>query len=173
MLAGLNYMQALALGVYVMLGERNAASQRIWALKHVRSDLAHAQVFAPGEDYALPRAVSELELLSPEHCLQRMREQVQGGMRLWATGSALARHEAFTALPGLAYCVPARLWGPSPEDLLLLARHAEYDHKDIEALYARPCDAMENLESIASRRGEDPASTRKHLEALLAASPEQ
>jgi tRNA threonylcarbamoyl adenosine modification protein YeaZ len=171
-LAGLDYMQALALGVRVF-GEENAAARRIWVLKHARRDLTLAQVFAPGGGEVLPRAVSELELLTPEHCLQRMREQAQGGMRLWATGSALARHEAFAALSGLACCVPARHWRPLPEDLLLLARHAEYSRRDIEALYVRPCDAVENLDNIAARRGEDPALVRARLESLLAVRPEQ
>jgi tRNA threonylcarbamoyl adenosine modification protein YeaZ len=172
LLAGLDYMQALALGVRV-LEEENAASQRIWVLKHARRDLALAQVFAPGGHDALPRAVSALELLKPAHCLQRMREQAQDGMRLWALGSALARHAEFAALPGLASCVPERFWRPSPEALLRLAHHAEYGRQDIEALYAQTCDAVENLESAAARRGEDPASARARLESLLAAPPGQ
>jgi hypothetical protein len=60
-----------------------------------------------------------------------------------------------------------------PEDLLLLAEHAEYDRRDIEALYARSCDAVENLESIVSRRGEEPAQAKARLESLLAVRPEQ
>jgi hypothetical protein len=51
--------------------------------------------------------------------------------------------------------------------LLLLAQHAEYGRRDIEARYARPCDAVENLESAASRRGET-ASAKARLESLLA-----
>jgi hypothetical protein len=90
-------------------------------------------------------------------------------MRLWAMGSALARHAEFSALSGLASCVPARFRGPAPEDLLLLAQHAEYGRRDIEALYARPCDAVENLESAAARRGENPASVKARLESLLTA----
>jgi tRNA threonylcarbamoyl adenosine modification protein YeaZ len=171
LLAGLDYMQALALGVRDM-GE-DAALRRIWVLRHARRDAALVQVFAPGRDEALPLAVSGLELLHPERCLQRMREQARDGVRLWALGSALARHAEFAALPGLARCVPARFSCPSPEDLLLLARHAEYGRRDIEALYVRPCDAAENLESIAARRGEDPASAKARLESLLAADPGQ
>ena len=173
LLAGLNYMQALAAGAGIFLQEGNAASQRIWVLTHARRDAAHAQVFAPGRDELLPHAVSELEVLSPNQCLQRMREQSQDGLRLWATGSALARHAEFTALPGTVSWMPARCWEPSPEDLLLLAQHAEYSRQDIEALYVRPCDAMENLDSIASRRGENPAQAKARLESLLAAQPEQ
>jgi len=148
LLAGLDYMQALAVGVRVVEAE-NAAT-RIWVLQHARRDLALAQVFTPGLGEALPRAVSELELLKPEHCLQRMREQVRDGMRLWALGSALARQAEFSALSALSgqlSCLPAR--SPAPEDLLLLARHAEYGHRDIEALYARPCDAAATLANAA------------------------
>ena len=170
LLAGLDYMQALALGTRVVW--EDAALQRIWVLQHARRDVALAQVFAPGRDETLPCAVSELELLTPEHCLQRMREQALRGMRLWALGSALARHAAFAKLPKLARYVPARFPQPLPEDLLLLARHAEYGRRDIEALYVRPCDAVENLDGIAARRGEDPALTRSRLELLLAARPE-
>jgi len=171
LLAGLDAMQALALGVRVLLEAQklDAASQRIWVLQHARRDLALAQVFVPGQDDALPRAVSERELLAPEQCLQRMREQAQSGLRLWALGSALERHAVLTAaLPGLASCAPVRFRGPSPDDLLLLAQHAEYSHRDIEALYVRPCDAVENLDKIAVRQGEDPALVKARLESLLA-----
>jgi len=173
LLAGLDYMQALALGARFFLEEQNAASQCIWVLKHASRDAALAQVFMPEWGDVPPRAISDLELLSPQRCLQRMREQAQDGMRLWATGSALARHAEFAVLPGLAFCIPARFWVPAPEDLLLLARHAEYGRRDIDALYVRPCDAAENLEAIVSRRGEDPASARARFEAILAARPEQ
>ena len=174
LLAGLEHMQAVAaaVGVCVLREEENAASQRIWVLTHARRDVAHAQVFAPEQGEALPQAVSELALMRPEQCLQRMREQVQAGMRLWAAGSALARHADFADLSGLARLAPARFWKASPEDLLLLARHAEYSRRDIEALYVRPCDAVENLESLAARRGEYPASARARLAALLAARQE-
>jgi tRNA threonylcarbamoyl adenosine modification protein YeaZ len=173
LLAGLDAMQALALGMRVFLEAQNldAASQRIWVLQHARRDLALAQAFAPGQDEALPRPVSEPALLTPEQCLQGMREQARNGMRLWALGSALERHAAFTALPGLASCAPARLRGPSPDDLLLLAQHAEYSHRDIEALYVRPCDAVDNLEQHAARQGENPALVRARLESLLATDP--
>jgi len=175
LLAGLDAMQALALGVRVFLEDQNAdpASQRIWVLQYARHDVALAQVFAPGRDNALPCAVSERELLTPEQCLQRMRGQAQSGMRLWALGSALGRHAAFTDLPEVASCAPARLWRPSPDDLLLLAQHAEYSRQDIEALYIRPCDAVENLEKLAARQGNDPALAKARLESLLAASPEK
>jgi tRNA A37 threonylcarbamoyladenosine modification protein TsaB len=158
-------MQALALGARACCAEERDA--RIWVLTHARRDLALAQVFAPCRDDALPRAVSDLELLTPEQCLHRMRDAARAGMPLWALGSALARHAEFADLSGLA-CRIARCPGPSPEDLLLLARHAAYGRRDIEPLYARPCDAVENLASLAARRGEDPASARARLEALLA-----
>jgi len=174
LLAGLDYMQALALGVPAFMADRNGAAQRIWVLTHARRDVAHVQVFAPGrDDDALPRAVSELELLSPQHCLQRMGEQAQGGMRLWALGSALARHEEFAALPvSLVSCMPARFWKPLPEALLLLAQRASYSHRDIDPLYVQPCDAVANLENIATRRGENPTAAKARLESLLATPPE-
>ena len=165
LLAGLDYMQALALGARACCAEERDA--RIWVLTYARRDLALAQVFAPDRDEALPRAVSGLELLTPEQCLHRMRDAARAGVPLWALGSALARHAEFADLSGPA-CRIARCRGPSPEDLLLLARHAEYGRHDIEPLYARPCDAVENLASIAARRGEDPASARARLESLLA-----
>ncbi|MDR0465934.1 MAG: tRNA (adenosine(37)-N6)-threonylcarbamoyltransferase complex dimerization subunit type 1 TsaB [Deltaproteobacteria bacterium] len=148
--AGLDYMQALALGVRIS-GDENAALQRIWILMHARRDLALAQVFTQERNHALPRALSGPELLKPEHCMRRMREQAQDGMRLWALGSALERHAEFVNLPRLASCAPARCGGLPPEDLLLLARHAEYSRKDMEALYARPCDAADSLEKAAKK----------------------
>ncbi|MDD4702518.1 MAG: tRNA (adenosine(37)-N6)-threonylcarbamoyltransferase complex dimerization subunit type 1 TsaB, partial [Desulfovibrio sp.] len=42
---------------------------------------------------------------------------------------------------------------PDINALCLLARHGDYADEDIEPLYVRPCDAVENLPQLAPRQG--------------------
>jgi len=45
--------------------------------------------------------------------------------------------------------------------------------EDIEPMYLRPCDAVDNLSSIAAKRGDDPAQAHAELRRLLNVSPER
>jgi len=65
-----------------------------------------------------------------------------------------------------ATVLPPRFDHPAPETLLTLAHTATYGHDPVEPLYIRPCDAEENLDSIASAKGLDPAAARAELERL-------
>ncbi len=40
-------------------------------------------------------------------------------------------------------------------------------------MYLRPCDAVDNLSSIAAKRGDDPAQAHAELRRLLNVSPER
>ena len=60
---------------------------------------------------------------------------------------------------------------PSPGSLCLLARHADYFDEDLEPLYVRPCDAVENLPQIAEKMNRDPQETAADLERMLQRLP--
>jgi hypothetical protein len=112
-------------------------------------------------------AASEPELLSPEACAERLREE-KGPEPLLAGGAARTETPFGAALHALLPNLRRLpVYSPAPEDMLLLARHAEYGKTDIEAFYARPCDAVANLADIAAKRGDDPAEAHRRLEDLL------
>ena len=68
-------------------------------------------------------------------------------------------------------CLPACIHA-STEALCLLARHGDYAPEDIEPLYVRPCDAVENLPELSRRQGLDGAATLAELERLLHLPPQ-
>ena len=61
---------------------------------------------------------------------------------------------------------------PSVEALMLLGRHGDYFPKDVEPLYVRPCDAVENLPSLAERMGMDAGEAVEELQDKLGRRPE-
>ena len=65
-----------------------------------------------------------------------------------------------------------RLIQPTQEALCLLARHGDYFAADVEPLYVRPCDAVENLPELSRRQGLDGAATLAELERLLHLPPQ-
>ena len=68
--------------------------------------------------------------------------------------------------------VMPELVDPDAAALALLARHGDYFPQDVEPLYVRPCDAVENLGAIAARQGMDGARAVAELEGLLGRRPE-
>lgn len=176
--AGIDYMQLTAQGALASVsGGLARSAPRIHVLTHARHDQAHARIFTADQADMPVRPVSELELLGPESCLERLRADLSQGLDVAIAGSAFRRNElfrerldaVFADLPGRLLRVPCR--APAPQDMLLLARHAAYGVEDIEPLYLRPCDAVENLAVCAERRGDDPAAARRRLEDLLNAPP--
>jgi tRNA threonylcarbamoyl adenosine modification protein YeaZ len=181
LLAGLDYMQALAQGVVFFHGAaRTGRPRHIHVLTHARRDLVHARLFAAAEPNGvfqedaprvpIVRPLSELAVLSPENCARRVEDDLANGAEVAAAGGAWTRHERLASLLGRLGCPPPRRH-PSAEDLLALALRAEYGREDIEACYARPCDAEANLGKTALRQGEDPVSAEERLNALLRRHP--
>jgi tRNA threonylcarbamoyl adenosine modification protein YeaZ len=199
LLAGIDYMQALAQDAALFPGAARADRPRhIHVLTHARRDLVHARLFAAADadvrgDIArraendaprsgdvsetghglftpIVRPLSELAVLSPESCARRVEDALSSGARVTAAGGAWTLHERLASLLERLDCPPPRR-NPSAEALLALALHAEYGTKDIEACYARPCDAEANLGKTALRRGEDPVRAEERLKALLRGDP--
>ena len=75
--------------------------------------------------------------------------------------------ESLSAVTCLPACIHA-----STGALCLLARHGDYAPEDIEPLYVRPCDAVDNLPDLARRQGRDSDAATAELERLLHLAPD-
>ena len=64
-----------------------------------------------------------------------------------------------------------RLVFPDTASLCLLARHGDYFDADVEPLYVRPCDAVENLPQLAPRMGMTGEYAVAALDTMLERSP--
>ncbi len=177
-LAGIDYMGLLAFGARDML----APGDVLWVFTHARRDLLHCRGF----NHKL-EPISEIELISPEEAAGRVDGgaasttgsdgsavraaasslAVSGG-EVFILGSGLARQRDFFAarLPQARF-LPERLNNPHPADLFILAEKASYGQADIDPLYIRPCDAVENLTHISLKAGRDPEQDRAELDLLL------
>lgn len=185
-LAGLDYMQALATSAVQRRGLLYGAP--VWVLTHARRNLVHCQPFLSYGQQIPAQPLAAAELCPPVEALRRLRdsaglplpESVQG-RRAWVCGSGLARNAGvFADVPGMRMIRIApdapvmalpELRQPSVEALRLLARHGDYFDRDVEPLYVRPCDAVENLPQIAPRLGLDVAGTLAALDRKLARAP--
>ena len=180
--AALDYMQALACaGQRVSSpsspygraygGHRDSSTVAgptgwIWTITHARRDLVHCQNFER-QDSGIPRPLSDVDLCSPEEAAQRMSLSPAGSVML---GSGVVRNanalgSCFRHVQSLRETVP------QARDLWLLAQEASYDAADIEPLYVRPCDAVDNLSHIAEKQGMEPDLAHARLTQLLNTPP--
>ena len=180
-LAGLDYMQALATSAVMARGMLWGG--QVHVLTHARRNLVHYQPFMAYGPVIPAYATAEVRLLPPAEALEAVNAAVadrtghepansRAGLPL-ICGSALARNALFAPLDerhDLA-ALP-RLIQPTQEALCLLARHGDYFAADVEPLYVRPCDAVENLPELSHRQGLDGAATLAELERLLHLPPQ-
>lgn len=170
MLGALDYMQALATttasNLYLLY------SQKIWVLTHARRNLVHARAFISFGPVIPAAPVGEIALISPLEAKKLIEAE-----NCHVCGSALTRYPGIFE-PSWANFARNRgtrilptITRPSPGALCLLARHADYFHEDLEPIYARPCDAVENLPSIAEKMCRDTEETARDLEAMLHKKP--
>ena len=156
---------------------------QVHVLTHARRNLVHYQPFMAYGPVIPAYATAEVRLLPPAEALEAVNAAVtdrakhepaasRAGLPL-VCGSALARNALFAPLDerhdlaGLP-----RLIQPTQEALCLLARHGDYFAADVEPLYVRPCDAVENLPGLSRRQGLDGAATLAELERLLHLPPQ-
>ncbi len=176
--ASIDYMQALALTACDALGanaqpntQQGAQQQAqditytICVLTHARRQLVHAQWYTCTPEN-LPKAHGPAELISPQALLTQWQAYANQDQRLYVLGSGLERNAAtFADAPP---CVQVlRFAHPSPKALMTLAKEAEYHSQDLEPLYIRPCDAVENLDHIAQKQGMDAGKAHEKLAQLL------
>ena len=168
--AGLDYMQALACAADYAARLRHGAGANasLWVLTHARRNCVHCQTFVSSGAETPPQASAPVELIGPEDAARR----ISAAPASVVVGSGLVRQRAlFAGRCPDALLLPDGAAVPTPEALSLLAQNAAYDAADIEPLYVRPCDAVENLSHIAARRGMAPEAAHETLNRLLHRAP--
>ncbi len=161
--AGINYLQALAAGLCEIPGTRARV------LTHARQGLVHAQDFLLTETLPVPLSEPAAVSLEQAACIEENPPSL-------VMGSGLDRNRDFFEAAFASAAQRPRLlaprWStPVPAALLDLARAAEYRDEDLAPLYLRPCDAEENLDALAARRGQSGAEARAELHRMLARRP--
>ncbi len=172
-LAALDYMQALA--TTLAMQEHLLYGRNIWIVTHARRDLVHCTPFLSYGPVIPAVALRPVELLSPDQVLEQLVScAADSNEPVLVAGSALARQKGFCAAlealkdRGIA---TRSLVRPSIDALRLLGRHGDYFPRDVEPLYIRPCDAVDNLPSLSMRMGRDPEQSEARLEQLLHLAP--
>ena len=166
-LAALDYMQALA--TTLAMGEHLLYGRKIVVLTHARRDLVHCAAFTSYGPVIPCVPHGEITLVSPGIALQDIRNlALAESAPVLVLGSALARQKELCALLEAEKNVGVRAQRtPSVDALRLLGRHGDYFDRDVEPLYIRPCDAVENLPELSRRMGQDPDRAGQELERLL------
>ncbi len=167
--APLNFMHCLATTAqqrgHALSGTKNLT---YWVLTHARRNLVHCAIYQYGDD--IPTPYAPVILSSPEEVATRMLESTTPAVVL---GSGLERNRDVLARALSAHLYPHGLIVPvscvSPEACALweLAKHVDYANQDVEPLYIRECDAVENLSHIARKHGIDPRIAEERLQQLL------
>lgn len=167
-LAGLDYLQALA--TTAAMERRLPYGAPIAVLTHARRNLVHFQPYV-SYGWSIPaQPAGDVRLCTPdEACEHIAATDIPGAV----CGSGLDRNprlpERLAEHARLLCLDQLRL--PSIDALRLLARHGDYDRADIEPLYIRPCDAVDNLPQLAQRMGLDADEARTELQRLLQRAP--
>lgn len=172
-LANLDYLQALATSA-VMRGGL-LYGQKVFVLTHARNGLAHFREFVSYGPQIPAQPVNEVRLAPPEEALGKISL-----VPCHVCGSALARYPAYFSQPVTgqgpagaprAILLPG-LVNPDLDALRLLARHGDYFPKDLDPVYVRSCDAVDNLDDIAKKQGKDENEAREAMNKLLTRKPE-
>lgn len=166
-LAAINALQVLAAGLSPALLARGGI-RRIRVLTHARRGLTHGQDFLPA---APPEPIGEPAMLQIEGALSDPAPDL-------IIGSGVARNLDFLKehAPQGSLLLPGVCDQPTPAALAAVALalpETAWRDEDIEPMYLRPCDAVDNLSSIAAKRGDDPAQAHAELRRLLNVSPER
>ncbi len=170
-LAALDYMQALA--TTAALGQRLLCARKIWVLTHARRNLVHAQPFFSLGPLRPPAPLAQVRLMGISEAADAVRATADTAEApVVVCGSALTRSPALAGeLASMENVYNGPPYRPSIDALRILGLHGEYYDKDVEPLYVRPCDAVENLPALALRMGHDPESSTTELSRLLSRPP--
>ncbi len=162
--ASIDFMQALALDAILTLQNINKKiPDQVWVITHARSNMVHYQTFSVGGEL-IPQPIMQAKLSLIDDIIKDMS---QASANFVILGSGLERHAEVlnAAMPSNAK--PIQHKSPSYHSLWQLALQANYHAHDIEPLYIRPCDAVENLDAIARKQGLDPSEAHARLALLL------
>lgn len=174
--AGLNALQALAASLPL-----STTPCRVRVLTHARRDLVHGQDFI---------CTPHSELSSSEEFRAENLPIPEGEPAMWdletactfpsgvphiCMGSGVTRNlnvlrEACVSVGAEPILLTGMYEHPSPHALLnltLALPETAWVRQDLEPLYLRPCDAVDNLASIATKRGQAPEEAYAELHRLL------
>lgn len=166
--AGLDYLQCLAANAPALPGERvrvvvNAKRGWMYQADYSARGLAEDGTPLP------PRRMGEIRMLP----LPQEHDEPEEGVA-WVAGSAAGR-----AQPGRAELFARLLPGarpldadhPTPAALLAVALDASWEDAatlaDIDPVYLREPDAIDNLDALSRAQGRDPGQARAELDRLL------
>ncbi len=173
-LAPLDYMAALA--TTVVHAKEVPYGEHVWILTHARRNLVHAMPFLSYGPAMPPAPVQEVQLMSCVQAAEAVKKTAREvNARVHVAGSALTRDQEILAdleASGIPAIVPSLTRRPSVDGLIMLSRDAEFFEKDVEPLYVRPCDAIENLPSLSERMGRNAEQSVLELDRLLSRKPD-
>ena len=160
--AGLDYLCCLAAGVCAPSGAR------IQVLTHARNGLAYCGRYLT-QDNGPPRPQAGISLMSLSSPVFLPEEWVPD----YILGSALPGcREWFSPRYPAACLLPPACDYPVPAGLMAVVRAVDWNAPenagDIQPLYLRECDAVDNLESIARAQGCNPDTARARLQSTRA-----
>ena len=159
---GLDYLQCLAASVLLQAGES------VLVAVQARQGMYYQGLYV--SDGFLPHRVGQIQLIEPSGPdITNAANATNAASPNFIIGSAVtqapvvfgARYPGSRVLPGLNQ--------PNLQALLCLCAAIELGGQtsDIEPIYLRECDAVENLDAIALAKGLDPARERARLNELL------
>ncbi len=160
--AAIDFLQALAFDAQNMC-KCSPDQGEIWVLTHARRSMVHVQCFRPNV-YGIPKPLGPAKL----SLIQDVNNQIQKGSSgsiILGSGFERNKNEILPALQGNFKIIEHV--NPTPNALWQMSFVANYHTNDIEPLYIRPCDAIENLDSIAQKQGMEPQIAHARLNELL------
>jgi tRNA threonylcarbamoyl adenosine modification protein YeaZ len=170
-LAGLDYLQALA--ATLAANRCLPFETRIVVITHARRNLVHCRPFFSIGQAMPPQPLQQARLMTPAEALETAIDLGRDSrFPVCLCGSGLERNALIFKNfkeNGLVFAPECAV--PGPAALCMLARHGEYYDEDIEPLYLRPCDAVENLPLLAARMGGDGQAAAAKLKNLLSKAP--
>lgn len=165
--AGLNYLQCLAANVKTDEARLTAPLNDGQVLRVLVNARRGWLYWADFESSATPRALTELALISLDNAAEIFATLATPDYIL---GSGLTHNHAWfqhyyddTILLGEEFDLPAA------SALLAMTNVANWAMPDIEPLYLRDCDAVDNLDHIARTQGQNPERAHAELHRLLKA----
>lgn len=152
MQAGINYMQALAYNSFAKEGET------IHIVTSGTRELVHSQCFQWTKNTL--HAVTALKLIPLTELAAVACDYCYGsGTRSEKAQEILKTHTCL--------CLPRYFDSPSINSLIQCLQTVTWQKQDINPIYLKECDAIQNLPHIAKLQGRDPMQSRQELDRLL------
>lgn len=176
--AGLDYMQCLAASVPAQPGQRlhvAVNARRGWAYSGLYLIDANGFPQRQGDITLLPLPQDEENTNLPETTgAGAALLRLAGPAPDYVLGSAVSGHDHFFAglYPAETHILPPSCDHPTPAGLYAVTRAIDWNApeyaagRDVAPWYIRDCDAVDNLDAIATAMGRDPQKAHEELQRL-------